>query len=496
MSGTELIRAGSPQGCTPWERHLLTIEQWGALSRIGTPRLAAMWADPTHVHAAFHGEGDLVVASVTVSVGQYPALSPKRPAAAWFERMIRDLWGHAAREGTDLRPWHDHGRWPLTAPLASRPGPAREAPPQPDFLPAEGESLHIVPVGPVHAGIIEPGHFRFHAQGETVVRLETRLGYAHKGLLSLMQGKSPRAAAIFAARISGDSTVAHAIAFARASEAATGITAPSRADALRAVMAEVERIANHLNDIGFITNDAAFAPLHARTGYLREMLLRAAKDAFGHRLMMDSVIPGGVADDIQPGGDTALLRVVTAIEEEWPALMHVYDSYASLADRVAGTGIIKPELVTAFAAGGVVGRAAGRGFDARRDLVYPPYDQLLPGTPLRQDGDVDARVRVRAEEVVISLRLLRTLLADLPSGPVAVPLPHVEGEGIGVSEGFRGDVFHWMRLDAGGLIAAVFARDPSWFHWPLLEAAIEDNIIADFPLCNKSVNGSYSGVDL
>jgi len=224
--------------------------------------------------------------------------------------------------------------------------------------------------------------------------------------------------------------------------------------------------------------------------------MRAAYTAFGHRMMMDRVIPGGVSDDILPGGDTAILRTLAAIEDEWPTLMRVYDSYASLADRVAGTGITRPELVETFAAGGVVGRAAGRGFDARRDLVYPPYDDLLPGTPLRLEGDVDARVRVRAEEVVVSMRLLRTLLATLPEGPVAVPLPQAEGEGIGVVEGFRGDILHWMRLDAGGLITACFARDPSWFHWPLLEAGIEGNIIADFPLFNKSMNGSYSGVDL
>lgn len=496
MSGRDIIRAGAAQGCRPWERYLLTVEQWTALVTLPTPPLAGMWADQTHVHAAFHGEGELLLASIAAAGGRFPALSPQRPPAAWFERMIRDLWGHEAAGGTDQRPWLDHGRWSVTAPMAARPGPGPEAPPQPEFLPAEGESLHVVPVGPVHAGTIEPGHFRFHAQGETVARLEVRLGYTHKGTLSLMRGRSPRAAAAFAARISGDSTVAHSIAFARAAEAAAGTEAPPRAHALRAVMAEVERIANHLGDIGAICNDAAFAPPHARTGYHREMLLRAAATAFGHRLMMDCVIPGGVADDIAPGAEVALLQTLAAIEHEFPTLLRMYDDYASLADRVAGTGITDPALVERFAAGGVVGRAAGRGFDARRDLRYPPYDVLLPGTPLRMAGDVDARVRVRMEEVAVSIRLLRTLLARLPGGPLVAPLPQAAGEGVGVAEGFRGDVLHWMRLDAGGLIESVFARDPTWFHWPLIEALIEGNIVADFPLCNKSVNGSYSGVDL
>lgn len=496
MSGRVIIRAGVAQGCRPWERYLLTAEQWNALATLATPALAGMWADQTHVHAAFHGERELLLASVAVRDGRFPALSPARPPAAWFERMIHDLWGHEADGGTDARAWLDHGRWGMSAPLAPRPGPGPEDPPQPEFLPAEGESLHTVMVGPIHAGTIEPGHFRFHCQGEAVARLEVRLGYTHKGTLALMRGRSPRAATILAARISGDSTVAHSIAFARAAEAAAGIEAPPRAHALRAVMAELERLANHLGDIGAICNDAAFAPPHARTGYLRETVLRASATAFGHRLMMDRVIPGGVADDIAPGAEVTVLRTLEGIEAEMPALRRMYDNYASLADRVSGTGITDPALVERVAAGGYVGRAAGRNFDARRDLAYPPYDALSPGTPLYQAGDVDARVRVRMDEVTVSIRLLRTLLARLPDGPLAVPLPQGAGEGAGVAEGFRGDILHWMRLDAGGLIEAVFARDPTWFHWPLIEALIKGNIIADFPLCNKSVNGAYSGVDL
>ncbi|HEV7264383.1 MAG TPA: hydrogenase expression protein HypE [Falsiroseomonas sp.] len=498
---SQLIRRGAPQGCRPFERFLLTRDAFAAM-RDALPQqpslaLLSLWAEPAMVHAAFldEAEGGLLLASVPAEAG-YPALSPVRPGAVRFERMIRDLWGLQAEGAVDLRPWLDHGRWPVTAPLSARPPRNDSAPLQPEFLPVEGEGWHQIPVGPVHAGVIEPGHFRFSVQGEVVVRLEQLLGYAHKGTLSLMQGKSPRAAARFAARLSGDTTVAHSLAFALAAEAATGTPAPARAVQLRAVMLELERIANHLNDWGFICNDAAFAWPHARCGVLREGVLRANAAAFGHRLMMDLVIPGGLAADIAPSGEAPILAALAAVEAEMPALLAIYDSHASLQDRVVGTGFLRPELAARFAAGGFVGRASGRGFDARHALPHAPYDVLPPAISVLNEGDVDARVRVRIAELKESIALLRTLLASLEPGALHATLPQRGGEGIAAVEGFRGEVLTWMALDDGGLIRAVFPRDPSWLQWPLLEAAIEGNIVADFPLCNKSFNCSYSGVDL
>ena len=498
----DIIRAAPPaEPCRPFPRHLLLGEEWramaAALDEPEAPSLLALWADTLRVHALFHDEATAtwLVASTSVAENRYPALSPQRPAAAWFERMIHDLWGHEAEGGRDLRPWLEHGRWPVTVPMAPHPLPRQSPAEPPEFLPVEGENYHQIPVGPVHAGIIEPGHFRFSALGETVVRLEIRLGWLHKGTLGLMRGKTPRAAARFAARLSGDSTVAHAVAFARAAEAASLTEAPPRAAALRAVMGELERVGNHLADCGAIAGDVAFPFLSARFGWHREALLRAAAVAFGHRLMMDAVIPGGVAADIVPGGTEAILRALAALDEELPELFRVYDSFASIADRMVGTGVVAPALAALFAAGGVVGRASGRGSDLRRAPGYPPYDLLAFDVPVLTEGDVDARVRIRFAEIAESLLLLRMLLADLPGGGVSVPLPPVSGEGIGWAEGFRGDIWHWLRLD-GGHVAAVFMRDPSWLHWPLLEAAIHGNIVADFPLCNKSFNCSYSGVDL
>ena len=495
-----LLRAGRAEPCRPWPRVVLTQAQWRAMGGAMADEpveLLALWADAQQVHALLHDprDGGFMLVSTPVEAGAYPALSPRRPAAAWFERMVRDLWGHAADGGLDGRPWLDHGKWPIHAPLSARPVPA-DGPAEPaEFLPVEGIDLHQIPVGPVHAGIIESGHFRFTAQGETVVRLEIRLGYLHKGTLGLMRGKSPRAAARLAARLSGDSTVAHAIAFARAAEAASGAEAPPRALALRAVMGELERLANHVGDWGAIAGDASFAVLPARLGWHRESILRASAVAFGHRLMMDCVIPGGVAADIAEDGAEAVAHALSLLHAEMADLLRMYDDHASLVDRMIGTGTVAPALAHAFAAGGFVGRACGRDVDARRSPGYAPYDRLDFAVPVLHEGDVDARVRIRVAEIAQSTGLVRQLLAALPDGPLGVALPQVSGEGIGWAEGFRGDVWHWLRLD-GGLIAAAFPRDPSWLQWPLLESAILNNIVADFPLCNKSFNCSYSGVDL
>ncbi len=456
--------------------------------------LLAMWAEPAAVHAAFWDGTGVALARTPAVENRFPTLSDKYPAAAWFERAIHDLWGLEAMGSVDGRPWLDHGAWPVLNPMSGRPVRHGAAPPPHDFAGAAGTGVHQIPVGPVHAGVIEPGHFRFHVVGETVVRLETRLGYAHKGILALMLGKSPRAAARFPARLSGDSTVAHSWAFALAAENAAGVAAPPRAVALRAAMGELERVANHLNDWGALCNDASFPAVHARSGLLREILLRACHAAFGHRLMMDRILPGGVAADIEPGGAAALQGALARIAGELPALEKITARHATLQDRLLGTGVITPALADLLHAGGVVGRASGRPFDAR--TLYAPYDEL-DFTPItREAGDVAARLAVRIAEIQDSLRMLDLILAGMPAGPLSIPLPHIAGEGVALVEGFRGECLCWLRLDDGGLIKASFLRDPSWLHWPLLEAAVQGNIVADFPLINKSINGSYSGVDL
>jgi Ni,Fe-hydrogenase III large subunit len=476
---------------------------WRALGealREGGLALLGLWGDRAAVHAAVYDvrSRDFAVLSHDVVEQRAPSLGVFHPPAIRLERAIQDLYGIELVALPDRRPWLDHGRWPIGRPLRDGPGPSVAAAKRAEFLPAHGPSLHEIPVGPVHAGIIEPGHFRFTANGETVVRLEERLGYVHKGIEKLLEGRDADAAARIAARVSGDSTVAYGWAFSRAVETALRIEVPPRALALRAVMAECERVANHFGDIGAICNDAAFSLLHAECGILREETLRAAAAAFGHRLMMDRVVPGGVACDVSAAGGDALRELVRTVRARFPELVELYDNTASLQDRTVGTGIVGAALAERFAPGGYVGRASGRSFDARRDLVYAPYDALTPKVPVRAAGDVDARVWIRIEEVNESLRVIDALLAALPGGSsrAGVPANAEPCEATALVEGFRGDVLAYVRLGPGARIERCHLRDPSWFQWPLLEAAIEGNIVADFPLCNKSFNCSYSGHDL
>ncbi|MFY9685562.1 MAG: hydrogenase expression protein HypE, partial [Pseudolabrys sp.] len=395
----------------------------------------------------------------------------------------------------DIRPWLDLGFWDVRHPLGKRTA-AREQTPY-NFLPAEGEGLHQLAVGPVHAGIIEPGHFRFTANGEHVVRLEQRLGWVHKGIESLMEGATLEQAAKLAARTSGDSTVAYSFAFAQAVEAAMQTPAPLRATYLRALMAELERLANHLGDIGAICNDASFSLMQAQCAVLRERTLRAAEAGFCHRLMMDVIVPGGLSCDIAPKGLAEAAALVAAVRHVFPKLVELYDNTASLQDRTVTTGIVKRELAALFGAGGYVGRASGRAFDARRTLAYAPYDRLSFDVPVLDVGDVNARVWLRIREVEQSLSLIDQILAALPSGAIKTPIGKGKlCEGVGIAEAFRGDVLVWLRLNGKGRVARCHLRDASWFQWPLLEAAIDGNIVADFPLCNKSFNCSYSGHDL
>ena len=469
-----------------WTRSVVTTEAWReAANRLqsGEWSLAGLWGEPRLAHLAFvdNAQGEFGVVSVACEGGRYPSIGRVHPPAIRLERAMRDLAGLEPEGLPDTRPWLHH--------VAPYP-----------FLPVEGESLHQIPVGPVHAGIIEPGHFRFTANGETVVRLEARLGYVHKAIAALMAGAPLERAASLAARSSGDSTVAYSLAFGRAVEAALAVEVPRRAVWLRALAAELERIANHLGDIGAVCNDAAFSVLHAHCGLLREHVLRAAHACFGHRLMMDCVIPGGMRGDLAEGGERIVMDLVAMIRKDFPDLVEVYDNTASLKDRTVGTGIVSPALVRQFAAGGYVGRASGRVFDARRLPGYPPYQSLQFEIPFVHAGDVNARVWIRIREVDQSLGLIEKIVGDLPSGPVCAPVAVQSSgrsrEGMALVEGFRGDIFAWVRIGAGGAVESCYLRDPSWFQWPLLEAAIEGNIVADFPLCNKSFNCSYAGHDL
>jgi len=486
-----------------WPRVKADADTWrgiGEALREGKLDLLGLWGDRVVVHCALYQPAtrQILNASIDVQNGKVPSLALFHAPASRLERTIRDLFGIDFGALPDQRHWLDHGRWPEEWPLADQPRPQAPLPPY-RFLESDGPSLHQIPVGPVHAGIIEPGHFRFTASGETVVRLEERLGYTHKGIEKLLCGKSTEEAARIAARVSGDSTVAYSFVFARAVEAALEFHPPPRAVWLRAVMAELERIANHLGDFGAICNDAAFSMMHAECAILREEVLRACAVAFGHRLMMDRVVPGGVAVDLKPAGQEAILSLTQRLQRQFPELIELYDNTASLQDRTVGTGVLTTALAAEFAAPGYVGRASGRSFDARIRVPYAPYDSAPIEIVVLSEGDVDARVWVRIREIQHSIKWVEAALASLPLGPVHLPLittPAAAVEGSALVEGFRGDILAFVRIGSDKLIERCHLRDPSWFLWPLLEAAIDGNIVADFPLCNKSFNCSYSGHDL
>lgn len=498
----EFLSLGRPvEGHRPWPRFVLDQKGWRLLIdrlRVAEWSVMAEWAEREHIHVALRDEsaGDIAVVSHHCPDRRFLGLGNVRPGVIRIERAIHDVWGLAPVGLEDKRHWLDHGRWPARMPLAAQPMEPAADPDTYPFLTAVGEGLHQIPVGPIHAGVIEPGHFRFHCQGEAVVRLEQRLGYVHKGIEGLLCGAPLDKAVRIVGRVSGDSTVAYALAFARAVEAATGCEVPARAHWLRGVMAEMERVANHVFDIGAACNDASFAVMLSHMGVLREKILRANDALFGHRLNMDRVVPGGVSHDLSDEGSEALKHLLHGFVRQFEDAYQLYENTPSLSDRTVSTGIVQTSLIHRFGAGGFVGRASGRGHDARQAPGYPPYDKLDMTVPVLTEGDVNARILIRFAEARESLHLINRMLHEMPEGAIRVPVPEVAGEGLGVAESFRGEVVVWLRISADGVIERCHPHDPSRFQWPLLEAAIEGNIVADFPLCNKSFNCSYSGHDL
>jgi Ni,Fe-hydrogenase III large subunit/Ni,Fe-hydrogenase III component G len=473
-------------------------------------RLTALWgSDETtraggyalHLALALPRRLLWLTAPLPAARPEYPDLADIYPQAARMQRAAYDLVGIRAIGG-DGRKWLRHGAWPEDVhPLRKDFDAGRRFAQEADryaFVRVEGEGVHEIPVGPVHAGTIEPGHFRFSIVGEKLLRLEERLGYVHKGIEKRFESMTLEQGAKLAGRVSGDSTVAYAWAYAMAAEGATRTEPPARALALRALMLELERIANHLGDLGYLGNDVAFSFGFFQFWRLKEELLRLQDQLFGHRYLMDAVVPGGVARDL-PAREAALLRDrVSAIERDSQVLKAIYDDHAGAQDRFIMTGQVLPELAERMGLTGLAGRASGQRHDLRIDHPVTPYPQLEVRIAAHGRGDVAARVSVRFDELFESIRLVQKLLDDLPPGPARAPFARAPGarRGIGWVEGWRGDVLLALETDAMGNLHRVHPHDPSWQNWPLLERAVLGNIVPDFPLINKSFNLSYSGQDL
>jgi Ni,Fe-hydrogenase III large subunit/NADH:ubiquinone oxidoreductase subunit C len=495
-------------------------EHWGnaaAAAKAQGLRWAALWtrelagrelgAVPAEIEAfcCLAAEGRYVVLRTQFpSSEKLPSHASIYAAADRPERHAHDLLGVHFENQPDARRWTRHLAWsekefplrrafPVDAPRAPTPPDDRYP-----FVPAHGASVVEIPVGPVHAGIIEPGHFRFQAVGEAVLNLEQHLGYVHKGIEKIAVGRDGMGLVRLAGRVSGDSTVAHAWAACQAIERALGVEVPRRALALRAIMAERERVANHLGDIGAICNDVGFSFAQYQLTRLKEEWVRASLAAFGHRFMMDCVVPGGVVADIGPERAREIEEHATKLAVEVASIIERIEASESLEDRLMTTGRLTPEQAAALGVVGYVGRASGQAFDVRRDAPYAPYDGLALNVPSYRAGDVAARAKVRADEIQTSLRLTRELAGALPEGPTRVECSAVgrETEGIGFVDGWRGEIVTYVHLDADGRVTRFFPRDPSWLTWPALELLVQGNIVPDFPVCNKSVNGSYSGQDL
>ncbi len=476
-------------------------------------RLVALWgSDDSDIgtglaaHAALLIQPGLAIITLPLADERYPDISDIFPAASRMQRAVRDLLGLVAEGAADGRPWLRHAAWPADvfplrkdfsghqSPVTGRGSEADAYP----FVQVAGDGVHEIAVGPVHAGTIEPGHFRFSVVGERVLRLEERLGYKHKGIEKRFEQMDVLEGARLAARVSGDSTVAYAWAYAMAVESAAGATPPPRAVWLRALLLERERIANHLGDLGFLGNDAGLAFGLTQFSCLKEDMLRLNHALFGHRYLMDLVIPGGVARDVGADGVNQLRSECDALAKSVALLKNIYDEHPGLQDRFITCGRVAPELAAQLGLIGLAGRASGQAWDLRVEYPCVPYGELEVCMATHRNGDVAARVTLRFEEVLESLRLMRLILERMPLGEVSRPVPAAaEGAfGVGWVEGWRGEVFIALETGRGNRIRRLHPHDPSWQNWPLLEHAVLGNIVPDFPLINKSFNLSYSGQDL
>jgi len=524
-----LMRGGSTTDLSPAHTLALDVGDWGRFAEVAhdqSLRWCAIWAlqqdeETLLLNACFEKGGDYLVARTILEMSSpvLPSHTPVYPAANRPERHMQDMYGVLFSNHPDHRRWARHQAWsedeyPLrkdfatkkTAAESSQPTQgssdktANVAPADSDyaFFQATGAAVYEIPVGPIHAGIIEPGHFRFQAVGEHILNLEERLGYTHKGIEKIAEGRDPLALAKLAGRVSGDTTVSHTWAACVAMERAAKVKVPQRACYIRALLAERERVANHIGDIGAVCNDVGFAFAHIQFSRLREIWQRSQMEIFNHRLLMDTVLPGGVNVDVTPDQIETLKKQHQWLRQELEELMEILDANLSLEDRLVSTGVLSPEMAVKLGVVGYVAKASGQEYDLRRDHAYAPYEHFKLKSICYKYGDVASRVRVRAEEAVQSLTLMDELLQQLPAGELVCEWkkPAADAEGLGLIEGWRGEIISYVRFDDNGNIARFYVRDPSWLNWPAIEQLIHGNIVPDFPVCNKSVNASYSGHDL
>jgi len=463
----------------------------------GQFRLHHVWSLP-QLHTFL-----LVSAPVDPAAPSFPSIAAKHPAANWFEREVMDLYGLIPEGHPNPTRVALHDDWPDKAWALRKDFPGDHAVPRVPgdhhpFRPVTGEGVFQVPVGPVHAGIIEPGHFRFGVAGEPILYLQLRLFYVHKGIEKRFERLPWRHGIYLAESISGDTAVGHALAYAHAIERLGHIEIPPRAQALRVVLLELERISNHTSDIGAIATDVAFTVAASRAQALRERLVRMHDLVFGTRLLRGTVAVGGVRRDLLPAGCELLLTRLRAFETEFEDLFELLVDAGTFTDRVDGPGVLTRQAAQDLGIVGVAARASGIDADLRRDHPHDALAGLRFTVPVEEGGDVRARLMIRAREIEQSLAILNQVLRVLPDTPWAATLPDAlpaRASALGWVEAWRGPCTHWVATDDHGALTRVKITDPSFLNWPALVHVMPGNIIPDFPVINKSFNLSYSGND-
>jgi Ni,Fe-hydrogenase III large subunit/Ni,Fe-hydrogenase III component G len=432
----------------------------------------------------------------------YPSVARHVPAAFWDERESKDLLGTVPVGHPDPRRLVLHERWPSGYHPLRKDVAADVAPPIGDrhYVPFEvhGEGVYQLPVGPIHAGIIEPGHFRFSAVGERVLHLDARLFYTHRGLEKLVEGRSFEAALPIVERACGVCAVTHALAYSMAVEELTATPVAPRAWWGRVILAELERLYNHVGDLGNICSGVGFQSGVARLGVLKERLLRLNEGVAGHRYLMGVVGPGGLRVELDERGLAALTGALAAFDHDLAAAVRSVIRSEGVMARLRGTGLVSEALARALGATGVAARASGLPDDVRRDRPYGAYSEMEIRAPVATTGDVAARFHVRAQEAHESIRLLVMALDRLEEGPIRVPLaaePPVGAEAVAAVEGPRGASRIWLRAGSRGTIDRLRLRSASFANWPVVAAAVPGDLVADFPLINKSFELCYACTD-
>ncbi|MGA3133294.1 MAG: NADH-quinone oxidoreductase subunit C [Terracidiphilus sp.] len=431
----------------------------------------------------------------------FPSLAAELPAINWQEREIQDWFGLEAVGHPNPRRVALHDNWPDVHPLRKSFPLETVLPPfegeQHVYRPTYGEGVFQIPVGPVHAGIIEPGHFNFAVAGEPILYLQLRMFYTHKGTEKLFENLPLHRAVFLAESISGDSAFSHGVAFCQAIERAAEIEVPQRAQFMRTILLELERVANHIADVGAIATDVGFAIANAHAGRVRELVLGLNETLAGSRVLRGMIVIGGVRRDWQQDQVEVIERRLETVAREFRDLVVIIQSSDSTRDRLEHTGILRPDKAVTLGIVGVAGRASGIDRDIRRDHPYEAYSQLAFKVPVYQEGDVRHRMQVRIDEVDESIQLIRAAVARLPQGPHRAPAQSIPAGRCAMSavEGWRGEIVHWVRTGEGNRIERCKVKDPSINNWPAIVEAVQGNIVADFPVINKSFNLSYSGTD-